>query len=186
MPEDNETTTTSTLDAAGVQSSNDQASGRDFEAEVAKLRAENAKWRTQLRETQQTLEDLKPLAEKAQQLEEAQKTEAEKLAERIAQLEGQASAAQAQAARAAQETKLVTLASQAGVPANMLQFLDASKFNLDDEESALEALSALAPKNSANAGKPSNPARGGNTGEDDPATWWKNRKQGSSMIFGGN
>lgn len=185
LPQTEGNTPETPLDAGGGQSPSGQEPGRDYEAEIADLRKENAKWRTDFREAQKQLKDLQPLAEKAQQLEDANKSEVEKLAAKMADLERQANQYQAQAAQAEKVAKLTALGARAGVPADMLQFLDASKFDLDDEERALEALSALAPKGTANAGKPSNPARGGAKGEDDPATWWKNQTGQTPTIFGG-
>ena len=160
-----------------------QDGGSEWEAERAKLRQEAAKWRTQLRETEGKLKELEPAAARLQELEEANKTEAEKMAERLAALEGKLTEAQTQAQRAAAERKLTVLATKAGVPADMLQYLDVSKFDLDNEEEALKALSALVPTRQATTGSASNPARGTQNGTTSLEEWYSGAGK-KNYIFG--
>jgi hypothetical protein len=68
------------------------ASPEAARAEIEKLRRENANWRTQVR-------DLKPLADKAKELDEATKSEVQKALDRATQAEQAAQAAQLEAAR---------------------------------------------------------------------------------------
>lgn len=161
--------------------------GQTFDADyVAKLRQEAANYRTQLKDYKTQVAELSPLAQKAKELEEAQKTEAEKLAEKIATMQNELEA-QKQAAAVAQKTSALTvLAVQAGVPAEVVPLLDVSKFDLENTEATLEALKALAPAQSARGGNPSNPARGnGQTTTLTPAEWYAQRKSGSTSLFGG-
>ena len=163
-----------------------QAGDSGNDNEIAKLRAEAAKWRTQFRDAQKQVKEYEPLAKKYSDLEEANKGEAEKLAERLAALEGQLSQAQAQATRADNERKLTVLATKAGVPADMLNYLDVTKFDLEDEEATVLALSALVPVRQTNSGTSSNPART-NAGADGMTAeeWYKDRTgQKPTGIFG--
>jgi len=159
-------------------------SGND--SEIAKLRAEAAKWRTQFRDAQKQVKEYQPLAAKYSELEEANKGEAQKLADSLAAMQTQLAQAQANATRADNERKLTVLATKAGVPADMLNYLDVTKFDLDDADATLEALSALVPAKTANSGAAANPARQ-SVGVDGltPAEWYKQQQQGGqSYIFG--
>lgn len=162
-----------------------QAAGRDYEAEIQQLRAEAAKWRTQYRDASGKLKELEPVAQKYAEIEAAQKTQEQKLAEQLAELQGQVVAAQAAAQRADAERKLALLATKAGVPPAALPYLDATKFDLDDEAAALEALAVLAASNKTTAPHvgATNPARSGANGVPDPAEWYKQMLAGGSTIF---
>ena len=168
----------------GQEPQTPQAGGRDYEAEIADLRKENAKRRTQLRDAQKKVKEYEPIAAKYSELEEANKGEAEKLADKLATLQAQVAAAQATAAHERSERKLTVLATKAGVSADMLQYLDVSKFDLEDEEATITALSALAPAKGANSGGSSNPARN-NTGmgDDELKEWYTGRGQ-TNYMFG--
>ena len=164
-----------------------QDAGQTFDADyVRKLRDSDASRRVENKELKKQLAELAPLAQRARELEEAQKTEAEKLAEKIATMQNELEA-QKQAAAVAQKTSALTvLAVQAGVPAEVVPLLDVSKFDLENTEATLEALKALAPAQSARGGNPSNPARGnGQTTTLTPAEWYAQRKSGSTSLFGG-
>lgn len=157
-PED--TTTTDTSQVLDVSTSSvTQADTRDYETEISDLRQEAKKYRLQLRETQKQVKTLQPAADKLAELDEASKGESEKMAERLVALEGQLSKATASAERATNERRLTVLATKAGVAADVLQFLDVSKFDLEDEEATIKALSALVPVAQSNSGASSNPAR---------------------------
>lgn len=74
VPQFQEPATSQADEAPSTNSTTDDKPARtseDYEAEVAKLRKENANWRTKLRE-------IEPLAKKAQEAEEANKTEIQK------------------------------------------------------------------------------------------------------------
>ena len=75
-------------------------------------------------------------------------------------MEAQLAQTKAQADAAERRSKLVALAAKAGTPVELLDYLDASKFDLDDEKAALEVLGQLARSKAAPAGSASNPARG--------------------------
>jgi chromosome segregation ATPase len=157
--------------------------GRDYESEIDALRKEAAKWRTQYRDASGRLKELEPMAQRAVEIETAQKTEGQRLAEQLAALQGQVTAAQAAAQRAEAERKLTVAASKAGVPAEALQYLDPAKFDLDDEAATLEALAALAaPRAQTPAVGATNPARGAN-GTPSPAEWFKQATSGGSTFF---
>lgn len=159
-----------------------QEPGRDYDKEIAELRQEAAKWRSQLRDAQGKLQEYQPLVEEYQQKKEADKSEAEKLAERLAALEGQLNQAKQQAEIAQKERALTVLATKQGVPADMLQYLDVNKFNLEDEESVLEALSKLVPAKQPSSGGKTNPARTNENGQLTPAEWYANRNQRNYMF----
>lgn len=75
---------------------------RDYDAEIKKLRAENAKWRTQLRETE-------PIVKAHQEAEERNKTELQRAQERVAQYEKDLNDER-------QKTQLLGFAAKYGIP----------------------------------------------------------------------
>ena len=158
-----------------------------FDADyVAKLRAEAAKYRNDAKAAKAQLNELQPLAEKAKLLEDANKSETEKLAQRVAEMHRELEAAQAAATKAAQAQRLTTLAAKAGVPADILPFLDVTRFDLDNEEETLAVLAKLKPTNQPTGGAASNPARTGESnGQITPAEWYQQRMGKSPSIFGG-
>lgn len=176
--------TTQTGDQASTGSTS-QAGGRDFEAEIKALRDEAAKWRVQAQDTKKKLGELEPLAAKAAELQNAQKTEAEKLAERLAQMESQLAQSKAQAEAADRQRKLIALAAKAGTPVELLDYLDASKFDLDDEKGTLEVLGQLARQKATAAGSASNPARGNAAISDADKKALLYGTDNRNMIFGG-
>lgn len=91
----------------------------DYKAALAKARKEAAKYRTERNE-------LRPLADKARQLEEASKTELERAQERIAALEAEKQASELAALRA-------QVASKHGLPVDVIA---------GDDEEAMEASAA--------------------------------------------
>jgi predicted nucleic acid-binding Zn-ribbon protein len=148
-----------------------------------KLSEEAAKWRVKARELEAQLKQLQPKAEQYDQLQESQKTEAQKLAERIAALEAEVQAKDAAAAKAASEAQLLRLATKAGVDPDVAALLDLSKIDISDEKAALETLSKFA-RPSAN-GAQVKPGAVGATGMTDADL--RNRYFGASKttIFGG-
>lgn len=135
-----------------------QADGGDHKGQVTKLRAEAAKWRTQLRDVEKQLRSVLPKAEQLEQLELTKETEGQKLTEKIAELEENLSKSAAMAVRAQQESLVVKLAAKAGVDPEIAALLDLSKLDLEDEEKALETLGKLAVTGTA-GGRPTNPGR---------------------------
>jgi hypothetical protein len=135
--------------------------------EVAKLRAEAAKWRTQFRETQEALQKV-----------QAEAGENKKVADQLTAIQAQLEKAQAEAEAAQKMATLTRYAVKAGVDPDVAALLDLSKIDLSDEKKALEVLSKL--KGSAAAGTQAKP--GGTSAEDMRAQMFAPRK---SSIFGG-
>ncbi len=135
-----------------------QEASRDYEAELKDLRAEAAKWRTQLRQEQAKVKELAPAAERLAALQESQKTEEQKLRDKLAELEAAARDAETKAENAQKRVKLITLAGSIGVTAEVADLLDLSRLDLEDEEAVLETLKKLVPKNAVKGGGASNPA----------------------------
>lgn len=160
---------------------------KPFDADyVEKLRAEAAKYRNEAKAAKSQLSQLQPLAEKAKQLEEANQSEAEKLAQKLAEMQTKLDAAQAAAERATAVQKLTTLAAKAGVSSDILPFLDVSKFDLDNEVETLATLAKLKTTAATNGGSPSNPGRNAESnGQLSPADWYKQTTGRTSSIFGG-
>lgn len=150
---------------------------RDFEAEIKALRAEAAKYRVERNEAQSRIKELEPAAQKLTELEEAQKSEEQKLREKLERLEAEKQAAEQAAELARRESSFARLAAKAGVDPEIAALLDISKFNLSDEAAALETLSKLKPI-AKSIGGPSNPAQNGasNKQTDDELRY---------MMFGG-
>lgn len=174
-----------TLPQAGMdEAAEDQVSpGTE---DVAKLRQEAARWRTKLRDTEKTLNELKPLAEQFKATQDAQKSEAQKALEERDAARAEVATAKAEAARAVQEAKLTRLATKAGVDPDVAALLDLSKLDLDDEKAALETLGKLAnARQTANSA--SNPARNGAAGpsEDELRQYYFGGGRNKPTIFGG-
>jgi predicted RNase H-like nuclease (RuvC/YqgF family) len=140
----------------------------DTPTEIARLSRENQKWRTQLRETQAQLKELQPLAEQFKATQEAQKTEAQKLADQLAEATRKAQESDNAAQRAVREAKAIRLMTKAGVDPDLLDIIDLNKLDLDNEEEALKQLAKL-PSASAKqtANSASNPGRTGAAGADE-------------------
>ena len=153
--------------------------GRNYEEEIKALRAEAAKYRVERNEARGKLEELSPLAKRAQELEEAGKSELQKLAEQQAQLQKELQDAKNMAALATKRQKLTTLAAQQGVNPAVLGFLDVNAFNLEDEAATTEALKAFATNNKPSGGSASNPANNGQR----PAETDEDRR---IRLFGGS
>ena len=147
-----------------------------------RLAAEAAKWRLKVRDLEAQLKDILPKAQQFEQLQESQKSEAQKLAERIAALEAEVLAKNAAAEQATKQTQLLRLATKAGVDPDVAALLDMSKIDLTDEKAAMETLSKFArPANGAQV----KPGAVGATGLTDADL--RNRYFGASKttIFGG-
>lgn len=134
-----------------------QAETKTFDADyVKKLRDEAAKYRTEAKANADAANKLKAL-------EDANKSEADKTAERLAQAEERAKALEVKAARA-------EVASEKGVPAQILAGPE------DGTLEALEAFAELVIAYTEQAGKPRPPkpdpnqGRPGGAGPKDPAT----------------
>ncbi|MCA9366870.1 hypothetical protein KC887_01230 [Candidatus Kaiserbacteria bacterium] len=156
--------------------------------ELEKARSEAADRRIKLRETEAKLKELEPLAEKARQAEEAQKTEAEKLREQLEAARAEQQKAQAEAEIKDKRLVLLKLATKAGVSPDVVELLDLSKLDLDNEDATLATLK-LFSQNKVTGGGASNPAGTQNTGPTDNELRFQYFGAGRSnrgLIFGGN
>lgn len=157
--------------------------GEQFDAKyVEELRQEAAKYRTQLRETQGQLKELQPKAQQYDQLQEAQKTQEQKLQERLAALEADLAAKAADAERAQKQAQLVRLATKAGVDPDVVDLLDLGKLDLTDEKKTMEVLGRFARTVAGAQVKPGGES-GGETEADMRARFFGGKSK--SMIFGG-
>lgn len=153
---------------------------------VRKLRDEAAKWRTQLREVQAQLKELQPKAVEFEKLQEERKTEAERLAERLAALESDLQQKQQEAEAAQAQARLIRLAAQAGVDVEVASLLDISKLNLEDEEATLAILRKLG--RGITAGGMANPGRTGANAqptEEELRSFYFGGGRNRPTIFGG-
>lgn len=155
--------TESTATAQDAGQTEQERTLESYIAENEKLRKENASRRIQNRDLTSELETLKPLAEKFTELEEAKKSEEQKLREQLEALKQEKLQAEQTALIAQRQAKLSTLAGKAGVDVELLQFLDLSKFDFDNEDSILETLERFKPKvQKPSGGKEVNPQANGN------------------------
>lgn len=154
--------------------------------ELKKVRAEAAKHRTEKQALAAQVADLAPKAQRLQEAEDAQKTEAQRLADSMAKMQAELQAAQQRAALAEKAAAFTRLAAKAGVQAEVADMLDLSKFDLGNEAEVIEKLQKLAPTQPpAPAGKPSAP---GGAKADAPAaaaSYFRRAGQGVERIFGG-
>lgn len=142
----------------------DADDGRDYQAEIKKLREEAAKWRTQFRDAEKQVKELSPAAKRLAELEEAQKTEEQKLREKIAAMENATKEAEYKADLANKRAKLTSLSAKAGINPDLAALLDINQIDFDDESALIETLKQFAPsKPPINGGGASNPANSDNT-----------------------
>lgn len=163
----------------------DGDSGTDANAaELARARQEAAARRVELKELKAQMAELAPKAKQFDELNEAQKSESEKLAAQVAQLQAELEAQQRQTALAQARSKLLGMATKAGVSSDLVDLLDLSKFDLDDEEATAKRLATLAGPAQAQTAKHVNPGRtNGAPTDDEMRTQIFGAK--SSSIFGG-
>lgn len=152
---------------------------------IAKLREEIKQWKSKASASDAKLKEAEPVLSAYQQQQEAQKTEAQKAAEQRDAARAEADKAKADAALARKEAAATRLATKAGVDPDLVQYLDLSKLDLEDEKGTLEILGKLAAaRNPAGA---SNPARNGANGAGDAERRNKYFGDGRDKvtIFGG-
>jgi hypothetical protein len=123
----------------------------DLRAALTKARKEAARYRTERNE-------LRPLAEKARQVEEANKTELEKAQEKLAALEAEATEAKQSALRS-------RVASAKGVPESLLS--GTTEEELTAAADALLEFAGTAKEQSKSKGAPYVPSVGRSSGGDD-------------------
>jgi hypothetical protein len=102
----------------------------DPSPEETDWKAEARKWEQRAKEANKRVKDLEPAAQRAQELEDAQKSTEQKAAERLAAAEARATELELKATRA-------EVAAEKGVPANLLA--GASKEELEASADALIA-----------------------------------------------
>ncbi len=166
----------------------DGSSSPDKPDEVAKVRAEAAKHRRELREAQKELEQLRA-AEKARA--DAELSEAEKAARRAKELEVELEATRSRVRESLTEAAVTAAAARLGyadardavalMPRGDVEYDDDGKPDPAAIDTALKALLAERPHLRAGhtaGGSPTNPARGGQTGETD--------QQRRARLYGGH
>lgn len=136
------------LPQAGDEAAVDQASTESDKTAKALERAnrEAANYRVKLREVEAKLKEVEPILTAYQQQQEASKTDAQRAIERAAELERKLAERERAEADAQRLVKLTKLATKAGVDLDLVDYLDTSKLNLDDEKGAVSILSKLATK----------------------------------------
>lgn len=182
MPDEPTVEQTTPQDAnAGGQ----QAAGGERTFTQAELEREIRQRLTRERQKYADYDELKAAAARLAEIEEANKTDAQKAADELARAKAEAAAAKAEVARARAEVRLITLAAKAGVDSELAAALDLSKLPEDDDE-ALEWLGKFAAPKSSGGGA-SNPAgvpAGGLT-EDEMEQRLFGGTRNRPMIFGG-
>lgn len=170
-------------DVIGQEPENDGGEDtQSFDAEyVRKLRDEAAKYRRQLRETQDRVKNLEPKATEFDKLQDAAKTETERMSEQLATLQAKVAEAETNAQRAQAQARVVRLATKAGIDPDVAQMLDVSQFAQLEDDDAVKLLAKLAPTRAA--GSVSNAGRTGASASEDLRAWWESRG-GKTTIFG--
>ena len=154
--------------AEAAQSSDTESQAQSDEStktasELERARREAANYRTKLRDLEGKWKEAEPVLAKFKELEDAQKSEAQKQADRIAQLEKQAADATASAQAAQRQAKLTVLATKANVDPELIALIDIAKLDLDDEAGTIKTLGKLAVGRQG-GGSASNPGRDGGGG----------------------
>lgn len=123
---------------------------------LERANAQAARARVEAKELRTKVDTLSPAAQRLSELEDAQKSETDKLAEQLRKLQAEREQAAQDAARARAEASLVRLAAKAGVDPDLATLLDVSKLDLDDEDAVIATLRKFAPAR-ATGGGASNP-----------------------------
>lgn len=172
------------LPPAGDEPTPDLVSDDKTAKELERARREAATYRTKLRETESQLKELQPLVEQFRAAQDAQKTDAQKAIERAAELERRLAEKEAAAAAAQRQAALTKLATKAGVDPDLVEYLDTSRLDLDDEKATLAVLAKLATRAPAAGSNPSREQSGKPTADELRAELFGNRR-GRPSIFGG-
>lgn len=178
----------SQVDTSQAQAADESSSPDSATDDTAKARAEAAKYRRQLRETQKRLEELEA-AEKAKA--EAELSEAEKAARRAQELEAELERERSARRESMLESAVTAAAARMGfadardavalLPRADLEFADDGRPEVASVENALKTLLADRPHLRAghtSGGSPGNPSRSTPPGETDA--------QKRARLFGGN
>lgn len=173
------------LPPAGDETTPDPVSDDKITAkELERARREAATYRTKLRETESQLKELQPLVDQFRAAQDAQKTDAQKAIERAAELERRLAEQETAAAAAQRQAALTKLATKAGVDPDLVDYLDTSKLDLDDEKSTLAVLAKLATRAPAAGSNPSRDGSAKPSADELRAELFGNRR-GRTSIFGG-
>jgi len=138
-------------DAAVPQAGTKLADVEALQKQLDAARADAAKYRTAARDGKATIETLTPLADKAKEMEESQKSELEKLTDKLAAMQLQVETGQAAVEAVQRQNKVQALAYRANVPDDVLQMLDMSKIDVDDPEEAVKKLSVFSKPSSSSS-----------------------------------
>jgi len=133
-----------------------------MDAELARVRKEAANYRVKLREIEAKWKEAEPVLSQYQAQQEAQKTEAQKLAEQLQALRQQLSEQETAAAQAQRLATLTKMATRMGVDPDLVELLDTSKLDLADEKAVNAVLAKLVMRAPATG---SNPNRAGSDAE---------------------
>lgn len=174
------------LPQAGDDTAVDQASTDTVAVkELERARKEAANYRTKLREMEAKFKEIEPVLQTYQQQQEAQKSDAQKAMERAAELERRLAEKERAEAEAQRLVKLTRLATKAGVDMDLVDYLDTSRLDLDDEKTTLAVLTKLG-RTAAAAGAGSNPSRDVPAGESVEARRARLFQRGSrNTLLGG-
>lgn len=154
---------------------------------IAKLRDEIKQWKSKARDSEAKWKEAEPVLAEYQAAQDAQKTNEQKLSERLAAMEAELVQARQQAETTAKRGNLLKLATKAGVSPDLVDLLDISKIPLDDEAAALKTLQQFAATRPG-GGSGSNPGRDGGGGGTDEAALRQHYFGGGRnrpTIFGG-
>lgn len=146
-----------------------------------------SKLRDEIKGLKAQVKSAEPVLAKYKELEDAQKSEAQKLAEAVTAAERKAAEKEVALERAVNEAKLTRLMAKAGVDLDVLDLIDISKLDLNDEEGTLKKLNKVAARTTANGA--SNPARSGVAGDSREQMldqYFGTGGRSKTTIFGGN
>ena len=125
-------------ESVNVEPGTVQETGNGNSDEIAKLRKEAAKWRTQLREAEAQIKELNPLVEQFKERQQAEMTEAEKLKIELEELKTARQAAETEAKRA----QLMAY----GVPESAVELVNVDALNWGDRDALKEQIAAFTAK----------------------------------------
>lgn len=154
---------------------------------IAKLRDEIKGLKEQKRDLEGKWKAAEPVLSEYQKQQEAQKSEAQKLADQIAAINAKLAEQTSAAEKATSEAKLTRLAAKANINFDLLDLIDISKLDLNDEDATLKKLAVLATARQTANGA-SNPGRSGATGMTDDEKrdlYFNGGMRNKPTIFGG-
>ena len=123
-------------------------------SELARARKEAANYRTKLREMEAKWKEAEPVLSQFQAQQDAQKTEAQKLADQLQTVQRQLAEQEAAAAQAQRLATLTKMATKLGVDPDLIEYLDTSKLDLANEKAVNEVLAKLVTRAPAAGSNP--------------------------------